>query len=240
MIDIHAHILYGLDDGPENEETTLAMLQSAQTDGIDRVIATPHYIFGANRYDPEVCRERYLAVAELIKRNHIAVELYMGNELFLDEYLPDSIKTKQCHTLAGSAYVLVELPVTGFPKNTENILYRILGGGHIPVIAHVERYKEVQSDPGILAQFLQMGCLTQINAASITGEAGRKLQGTARDILTGGMCQLVATDMHSDHGRTPRLADSYEIVKGWLGADRAAGIFEVNAGAILDNGKIVI
>jgi protein-tyrosine phosphatase len=240
MIDIHAHILYGLDDGPGNEETTLAMLRSAQTDGIDRIIATPHYIYGANRYDLEACRDRYCAVIELIKRNHIAVELYMGNELFLDEYLPDSIKTKQCHTLAGSDYVLVELPVMGFPKNTESILYRILGGGHIPVIAHVERYKEVQTDYDVLAQFLHMGCLAQINAASITGESGRKLQETARDILTGSMCHLVATDMHSDHGRTPRLADSYEIVKGWLGADRAAGIFEINAEAILNNGKIVV
>lgn len=239
MVDIHAHILYGLDDGAKNMETTLAMLRSACQEGIDQIIATPHFICGANRYDIRLHRQRQHEVAELVKKNNIVIKIYMGNELFLDEYLPGSIKAKQCCTLAGSDYVLVELPVTGFPKYIDSILYRILGEGHIPVLAHVERYEQIRSDPQTLYQFVQMGCVTQVNAASITGDAGRRFQETARDILFRGLCHLVATDMHSDRRRAPRLKDSYEQVRSWLGAERAVKIFETNPETILKNGKII-
>ena len=86
MIDIHAHILYGLDDGAENVETTLDMLEAANREGIDRIIATPHFIYGANRYDIKLHRERQREVAELVKKENIPVKIYMGNELFAREH----------------------------------------------------------------------------------------------------------------------------------------------------------
>ncbi|HEX2947236.1 MAG TPA: CpsB/CapC family capsule biosynthesis tyrosine phosphatase [Clostridia bacterium] len=239
MIDIHAHILYGLDDGPENEDTTLRMLRSAKSEGIDRIIATPHFIYGANRYDMKLHKERQHEAAGLIKKNNVGVKLYAGNELFLDEFIPGCIRAKQCFTLAGSDYVLIELPVTGFPKHIDSILYRILGEGRIPVLAHAERYEQVQSDPEILYHFIQMGCFIQVNSASITGESGRRLQETSREIFSEGIGHLVATDMHSDQWRAPRLRDSYEVIKGWLGEERAFKIFETNPEAILKNVKIV-
>lgn len=238
MIDLHSHILYSLDDGAENEEMTLNMLRIAHQDGISRIIATPHYICGENRYNIEALEKRLQETVSLAEKNNIDVKLYPGNEIYLDEYALDSIKGGQCSTLAGSRYVLCELPTAGFSgflKNMENLLYNILGNGYIPVLAHVERYEYIQSDLTVLKRFLEMGCVSQMNATSINGIAGKRAQKAAREILHRNMGHIVASDAHTDRVRAPRLRQAYETVRRWLGEERADNIFHVHPEAILKN-----
>ncbi|MGI6669063.1 MAG: tyrosine-protein phosphatase [Acetivibrionales bacterium] len=235
MIDLHSHVLYGLDDGAENEEMTLNMLRIAHRDGITRIIATPHFICGENLYNAETLEKRLQETIQLAKKNNIDVELYPGNEIYLDEYALDNIKNGQCSTLAGSRYVLVELPMAGFLKNIGNILYNILGNGYIPVLAHVERYEYFRSDLKVLKRFLEMGCISQINATSINGIAGTRAQKAAREMLIRNMGHVVASDAHTDRVRVPRLSKALETVKSWLGEERARNIFYVHPEAILRN-----
>ncbi len=235
MIDLHAHILYGLDDGAEDREMMLNMFKIAAEDGIRKIVATPHHICGANQYDAQTLDKRYDEAVEMIKSNGIDIELYKGSEVFLDEYVPDSIKNGTAPTLAGTRYVLVELPMLGFPKQTESILYRILCDGYIPVIAHVERYADIQKDIGILKGFIEMGCLSQVNATSINGTAGRKVQETVKTIVTCSMAHLVSSDCHSDRRRSPRLKAAFETVRTWLGDEKAEKIFDRNPQSVLKN-----
>ncbi|MGE5615146.1 MAG: tyrosine-protein phosphatase [Bacillota bacterium] len=235
MIDLHSHVLYGLDDGAENEEMTLNMLRIAQQDGIGRIIATPHFICGENPYNAETMEKRLREIIELAGKNNIDVKIYPGNEIYLDEYTLDNIMSGQCNTLAGSRYVLIELPMAGILKNYENILYNILGNGYIPVLAHVERYEYFRSDLKVLKRFLEMGCVSQVNATSINGAAGKRVQKAARKILLRNMGHVVASDAHTDHIRVPRLRQAFETVRSWLDEERAENIFYVYPEAILEN-----
>ncbi len=235
MIDIHSHILYGIDDGAKNEEMTLSMLRIAAQEGLLHIVATPHFIYGANRYRMETLKARFDEIRELIKENKLDIRIYEGNELFLDEYLRECLGNKQCNTLAGTRYVLVELPVVGFPKNTENLLSGLLSDGYVPVLAHVERYDEVQKNPDVLQRFIELGCLAQLNCTSITGLAGKKEQETAKLLLQCNMGHLAASDSHSNRRRAPRMKEAYNTVIGWLGEERARRIFNINPECILKN-----
>ncbi len=235
MVDLHAHILYGLDDGAKDEEMMLSMLHIAQQEGITKIVTTPHFICGANKYTDEMLQKRYNEAVELIQDNDLDIELYQGNELFLDEYAADSLTSGQARTLAGTRYVLVELPMLGFQKHTENILYRMLSDGYIPIIAHVERYTDIQKDLELLKRFIEMGCITQINTTSITGIAGKKVQETTKSILNCNMGHLAASDCHSDRRRSPRLCAAFELVRSWLGDERAEDIFCENPQAVVDD-----
>lgn len=240
MIDLHTHILYGLDDGAKDGEMMLSMLRIAQEDGITGIVATPHYIYGANKYDNEMLQQRYNEAVEIINSNNIEIELYQGNELFLDEYCTDSLKNGEVRTLAGSRYVLTELPMLGFPKHTESVLYRMLCEGYIPVLAHVERYADIQKDLEILKRFIEMGCIAQVNATSITGIAGKSVQETTKSILRCNMGHLAASDCHSDRRRSPKLSAAFEIAREWVGDDNAENIFINNPQAVIDDGLLQI
>lgn len=238
MIDLHSHVLYGLDDGAENEEMTLNMLRIAHQDGISRIVATPHFVCGGSRYNAETLEKRLQETVSLAEENNIDVKLYPGNEIYLDEYALDNIKGGQCSTLAGTRYVLIELPTAGFSgflKNMENILYNILGNEYIPVLAHVERYEYIRSDLNVLRRFLEMGCVSQVNATSINGAAGKGVQRAAREILLRNMGHIVASDAHTDRVRAPRLSQALETVRSWLGEESAKRYFYDYPDAILRN-----
>lgn len=233
MIDLHAHILYGIDDGAQHVEMTLNMLRQAEEDHIGTMVATPHYVAGALIYRPEVLRARYEDVLHLIKEEGINIRLFLGNELFLDEYIFEAVESKECHTLADTSYVLLELPMAGIPLETEKVLYRFLTKGYRPILAHPERNAAVLSNPALLLNLLEMGCITQLNSGSITGNNGRRIQGTARLLLESNMAHLVASDCHSDNRRPPALTRAYKLVSAWLGDKRAYRLFYDNPERVL-------
>ena len=238
MIDLHLHILYDLDDGAVNEEMTLNMLRIAADDGIRAIVATPHYICGASRYDCKKMVQAYNRASELIEKHNLQIRLYMGNEVFLDEYTLDSINNRKCHTLAGTRYVLIELPMRVFALNTQNLIYGIINSGYIPILAHPERYLQIQQDMGILRRLISAGCITQINSLSIRGVTGKKAYDTARKILKSNMGHLVATDAHSHRLRSPVLKECFETVKDWIGEEKAVKIFYKNTETILEDREL--
>lgn len=238
MIDLHAHILYGLDDGARHRETTLNMLRQAEKDGIGTMVATPHYVVGANLYSPEALAARFDDVTRLIEKEDIKLKLLLGNELFLDEYIFEAVETKKCLTLAGTSYVLLELPMAGIPLYTEKVLYQFLAKGYRPILAHPERNAEVLENPVALLRFVEMGCIVQVNSTSITGIGGRREQEMARLLLMGNMAHLVATDCHTDRRRSPKLAAAYEKVSSWLGRQRADILFLTNPETVLKDETI--
>lgn len=240
MIDLHAHILYGIDDGARHGEMTLDMLRQAEEDGIGTMVATPHYVVGANLYSPKGLAARFDDVVRLIDKEGIKINLLLGNELFLDEYIFEAVESKKCHTLAGTRYVLLELPMAGIPLYTEKVLYQFLANGYRPILAHPERNAEVLDDPAVLIPFLEMGCITQVNSTSMTGIGGRRVQEVSRLLLMSNMGHLVASDCHSDKRRSPRLSAAYKLASEWLGRQKADRLFHNNPETVLRGGAIKV
>lgn len=212
MIDIHSHILYGLDDGVKDQATMLAMFRLAQAEGIKAMVATPHYIFGANTYNEEDLQKRYQEVKGLLAEQRIDIQLYLGQELYLDTLLLTQLQLGQALTLAETRYILVEFPMLEILPYTLGLMDGFFEAGYRPVLAHPERYTEVQKDIMELLPYIEKGCLLQVNTGSFLGLHGKAAQKTAVALLKYEMVHLVATDCHSMGRRKPEFKEAYALV----------------------------
>lgn len=240
MIDLHTHILYGLDDGPETAEETMAMLCIAAEEGIHTIVATPHFIHGANSYSAKNYDGRLAEIQEQIQARAIPITLLTGNEMLLDEWSAKNYKAKSVRTIANSRYALVEFPMVEIPHYTENLLDGLLEEGLTPLIAHPERYPDIQEDPGRIERLIHRGCLTQVNSGSITGIYGKAAAHTAKILVQHHMVHVVASDCHSTGRRAPRLKEARLQVEAWASAEMGVQLFETNPVLIIENQTIEI
>ena len=240
MIDLHSHILYGLDDGSRDLQMTLDMLAIAVEDGTSTMVATPHYMVGANQYDGEILRDRYNQVLDHIDRAGMEIDLLLGHELYLDECMVQHLEDGQALTLGNTSYVLFEFPMGAIPLYTDQVIYGLLDHGYKPIIAHPERYIPIQEDPNLLIKYIEMGCITQINTSSINGVNGKRARQVARLLLENNMGHLVATDSHSNRRRRPGLSTAYGEVVSWLGREKADRIFFHNPRQVVDDERLIL
>lgn len=227
-IDIHSHILPGIDDGAENFETSMQMLRIAQNQGIRSIILTPHYKPMHHNAHPEslaALRERLL---EGMKREGLDIGLYFGNEFYFHSGMFRRLEEKQACTMAGSAYVLIEFgPMDGF-GTIRNGLYEALSQGYRPILAHVERYANVSSQRGQVEELVQMGSYIQINAGSLMGKFGFAARQFTKRLLGDGLVHFVATDAHNAGNRSPQLAECEKYVSRKFSGEYAKRLFLEN------------
>lgn len=240
MIDLHSHILYGLDDGAKNKDMTLNMLLAASREGIEQIVATPHYISGANRYERKELLNSYNKTKRMIIEQNLKITLHFGNEILLDENTPNDISEGKCLTIANTRYVLIELPMWEFKKNTQSLIREIINIGCRPVIAHPERYSYVQEELKDIKDLICKGCIIQINSSSIAGVYGKKAKETSKKMLMSNMAHLVASDAHTPGFWHSYFKESLEIVNGWVGNDKAFNIFNNNPQKVLNDEELEI
>ncbi len=239
MIDIHSHILYGVDDGSKDEQMTLNMLKIAEQEGIRSIIATPHYITGVKEYSVSRQELYFNLVKKLVDINDVPISVYYGNEILLDQFVLENLKKGKCKTLNSTKYVLVEFPMTNIPPYSESEISKLVQNGYKPIIAHPERNYEFINHPERLDLFIEMGALTQINATSITGLVGKEPQQTANNILKRGQASFVASDSHTDRRRAPRLQKAYEEVASVLSKEATDILFKVNPENVINNKETI-
>ena len=239
LIDTHCHLLPGIDDGPANLETALAMAEAAVADGVAAVIVTPHYITGLYEPSPDSIRQAVSGLSEYLRSQGIALELYLGCEAALDPALPRWCREGAVLTLAERGkHVLVEMPASEVPGYTEEVLYQLQLAGLTPVLAHPERNSRIQRDPGWLARMVERGVLVQVTAASLTGHFGRKVEKLARQLVKNGTVHLIATDAHSTGGRGPRLKPALRALAPVLTDEALGWLFSENPAAIVEGRDI--
>lgn len=199
MIDLHSHVLYGIDDGAKTIEESVSLLKKMKSIGIEVVVATPHYMTGTSyTADNTVKSYRLGQIKERLKQEEIAIDLSLGNEVFIDRNIHSLVKEGKIATIRGSKYILVEFPRNSQMFHLEEILFQLRSKGYVPIIAHPERYLFLQEDYRLMNQFLAMGCLFQGNLENSIGRYGKDAQKLFWYMLKNDKYQFLATDVHHD------------------------------------------
>jgi protein-tyrosine phosphatase len=194
LIDLHSHVLPGLDDGADDLDGALAICRAAAEDGIEVLAATPHV--RAHDY-PTTADQMDAALAELRAAAGDVVRLVPGGELDVAE-LRRPVEELQRFALAGNPkYLLVETPYIGWPLDLADRLFELRASGITPVLAHPERNADVQARPGLLEPLVATGTLVQVTAASVDGRLGRRTSSCAHVLLERGWAHLLASDAHA-------------------------------------------
>jgi len=247
MIDLHSHILYGLDDGPETLAESLAMCRLGYSDGIRVIVATPHTLNGIyqNSRATIVTRVRELN-AVLVKGGtagfdselrtpNSELKILPGADVHLGEEILPHLGQDRLMTLGdGHRFILIELPSQGIPYLAEKILFQLIARGIIPVITHPERNPEIGRKPGRYFDMIRMGCLGQVTAMSLTGGFGPGVRRLAETLLTHRLVHIIASDAHSLEERPPILTPSVRAASRLVGEDEAGRMVTEYPQAILE------
>lgn len=240
MIDIHTHILPGLDDGAADIATSLEMLGMAAKDGTECIVATPHIIPGALENSTDSFNKIYRAIKEAAVKKLPGIRILPGAEIFISPEVPGLLDDGRICTLNNTSYILVEFPMMSIPSYSNNVLYELRLRGYHPIIAHPERNRDIMSDPNILYDFVMKGMLTQVNSTSLTGLYGSKVMETAIKLLKHNMVHFVASDAHTCNGRSPKMSGARRVVENELGKETAQKLFDTNARIMLENKELEV
>ncbi|MGV3600054.1 MAG: tyrosine-protein phosphatase [Dyadobacter fermentans] len=195
-IDIHSHIIPGIDDGAQTVEESVAMVTKMEGLGYTHVVATPHVMWDCYRNTPETIRSGLEEVRTACAEAGLSIQIDAAAEYFLDEHFNDLLQDgKDLLTLPGNR-LLVELPYSTPLMNTSETLFSIIQKGYQPILAHPERYTYFYSDPSIYKKLADQGCELQVNILSLTGYYGENIHKMATWLLKNNLVTFLGTDAH--------------------------------------------
>ena len=238
FVDIHCHILPGVDDGSQTPEETKAMLQKAWGEGIQIMVATPHYHKQRGKNDIELIKKQLLLTRKLAKEVHPKMQICLGMEIYYGEDVPELLKEGRVVSIRKSRYILVEFSPGDEFQYILNAVRKLQMSGHTVIIAHIERYNCLRKDISNVEYLREMGAYLQVNTGSITGSYGRSVKKFLREVLKAHLVQLVGTDAHGSERRTPKMQEAYKEVVKRCGEEYADQIFGQNAKKVLRNEEI--
>lgn len=217
MIDLHCHILPNLDDGPQTIQDSIGMARLAVEDGIHTIAATPHSANGVYHNPAELIDTRIRDLKSQLTTHNIPLTVCSGAEIRIHAKLADHPDTVQNVTINRTGkYALIEFPHNLLPPGSQQVLFQLIINGVIPILAHPERNTAMQHNPGILFDLINMGCLVQLTAMSITGELGQDAMQTSHLLLHHRMAHIIATDSHNLDTRPPLLSHAVRAARGIL------------------------
>jgi len=225
MIDLHAHILPGLDDGPKNMDEALEMCRMAQADGIHTIVATPHHRIGVYDNSQTNILPALESLQQALHREGISIRLLPGVDIFIHPEVITFLEQNPL-LLIGGRYALMELPNQSIPPHLPDFFFKMRLKGYIPIITHPERNSMVQRNPEILEELVKGGALFQVTAMSLTGEFRVSARETATRLIRSGLVQSIATDAHSPHRRPPVLSKARKTLEEMIRPDQASIVMD--------------
>ncbi|MDZ7760729.1 MAG: CpsB/CapC family capsule biosynthesis tyrosine phosphatase [Desulfovermiculus sp.] len=225
MIDIHCHILPKLDDGPTTEDEALDMARIAVDDGITDIVCTPHHLPGLYPTRSESIKAAVRSLQDLLDSAGIALTLHPGMEIHVSAADPEDLHQGKLLSLNnhGTA-VLIEFPHQFVPQNMDTLFWTFLSRGIQPVLAHVERYPGLLSNPSPLEKWVHMGIMTQVTASSLLGRFGPDVEDFAWRLIESNLAHVLATDAHSPDFRRPQMREASAVAENRLGLDVALNL----------------
>ena len=234
MIDIHAHILPGIDDGPDNLDKALEIAGKACKAGTKVMVATPHTLNGLYRNDRDKILSEVETFKKALKNSGIPLDILSGADIALTPKLLPCLESGKLMTLNdGGRYLLAELPPYYLPEKIHEIIFALKTKDITPIITHPERDGIIMRDPEILSGFIERGCLAQITAMSLTGGFGNKIKVFSADLIKAGMIHIIASDCHSPDNRPPSLEGALDAAAELVGFEEAIKMVEDIPGAVV-------
>lgn len=242
MVDIHCHILPGVDDGADTLDSAVEMARMAAESGVDTIIATPHCNLpydGDKNYISDPLRRRFLQLRQAIRDAGLPLNIYAGCEVLCTPEVPSLLSEGKLLTLAGGRYLLLEFFFDEELDYMDEMLRSVSALDFVPVIAHPERYEAVQRVPQVVERWFRDGYIIQLNKGSILGRLGRRAQHTAHWILSRGLAHVVASDAHSPDVRTPRMTELADLLSELCSEAYVDVLLERNPRRILENRPVL-
>lgn len=235
MVDIHSHILPGVDDGADDMAEALDMARLAVSGGTKAMVVTPHcnipHMF--DNYFDEGIKRRFGDFKKALTDAEIPLRVYMGAEIYITDDIMQFLIKGRLSTINNSRYMLIEFGFGEEPQYMEEMLERIMAEGIVPVIAHPERYYATFEYPEMIYNWIRMGCIIQINKGSLLGRFGKEAEAAARVLLGHRLVHCIASDAHTSWRRTPYMEDIKEYVADLYNSEYAEVLLKYNPHRII-------
>lgn len=240
MIDLHSHIIFGVDDGPKTIEESRQLLIEAFNQGIRTIVATSHRRIGMFETPEEKIQINFRQVKELAKEIAPDLSILYGAEVYYSNEMLEKLKDGEVPCVNETSYVLIEFSRSTSFWEIRNALKNLLMLGLIPIVAHIERYQALENNEKYLKEIISMGCYTQVNSSNILkpkffNDKNRVLKKRVKYFLERDLVHFIASDMHNLSKRPPYMKDAYEIISKKYGKKKARELFVDNPSRIIQN-----
>ena len=234
VVDLHNHILPGIDDGAPDLEAALELAAMAVAEGIDAVVATPHTLDGVFDVQHSAALDAHARLTAALAAAGIALQVRVAAEVRMHERIADLLAADPSVTLDGQGrYLLLELPHDSVPPALPELLFRLRARGTTPLIAHPERNLAVRRNPAIVVAWLELGARLQLTTGSVTGAFGEPIRRCANELLRRSAVHVMATDSHSPRKRPPIVQAAFEAASAIVGQDGARVLLVDNPARVL-------
>jgi protein-tyrosine phosphatase len=238
VIDLHSHILPGVDDGATSLAQALDMAQMAVADGIQVMACTPHFMPGVYNNDARDIAYRVDQFSRELRANGVDLQVVLGADAHIRPDFIDALRAHQIPTLNGTRYVLFEPPHDIMPQRIDDLLHNILVAGFVPVLTHPERLRWIEKNYAMVQQLARDGVWMQVTAGSLTGRFGKRPHYWAQRMLAEGLVSILATDAHNTTSRPPLLSEAVAIAEAELGVGEAENLVVVRPRCVLANAPV--
>jgi protein-tyrosine phosphatase len=235
VIDLHCHILPGIDDGAPDIETSLEMARMAESDGIEVIACTPHMMPGVYDNRGPAVRRAISALQQRLDEEGISIRLTTGADVHLQSDLAGKLKDGELLSLGDTRYFLFEPPHHVAPPRLEDAIFDVMSAGYMPILTHPERLTWIESHYDVMKRIVRAGGWMQITCGSLTGRFGKRPKYWAERMVDEGLVHILATDAHNLRNRKPSMASARDAVAERLGEQAAIDMVLTRTSGILRN-----
>jgi len=235
FIDVHSHILPGVDDGSGSMEETMQMLKIAEEEGITTFVATPHYVAGSKNVTRDQLIDVRNQVLDNARQHDLNIDILLGNEIFYSESVLEDVIAGKAMTLANSRYVLIEFGMKECFQTIYHGLSQFVLSGYAPILAHAERYDCLVKREDLIEDLIKLGCYIQMNSKSLDGGFLNTEAAFNRKLVSKGLVHFIGTDCHGDKKRPPCIKNAYKAMSKHMSDIDIQKLFKENPRKILEN-----
>ncbi len=234
MIDVHNHLLFGIDDGSRSIEESVSIIRKLSKIGITDIILTPHYIKDSSYVSPKSNNIKLMKqLKEALEYNNINVNLYLGNEIYIDKDIEKLLYQRQMSSLNNTNFLLVELPMSGQWDGYQDVFMDLLNIECQVVLAHPERYNSFQEDFNKIYELRDMGVIFQCNVGSLIGQYGKSAKKVVKRMLKEDLIYMFGTDIHHEKDDYNFLEEAKKVMRKYVSEKKINDLLINNAKEII-------